>query len=349
ALAFTLMVDGDTGTGPYKLLSRTPAIESIRNDAYHRGTPGVPRVTVVPYDTQRAAWAALLRRDVDAVQEVSRDSVDFLQGASDIATYASIRPFYIPLIFNLNHPILRHVEVRRALVEAIDRDEIVTAAMRGHAMVADDPIWPYHWAYSPSVRRRGFNPTAARMRLDTAGFPVRPATPGHMASRFVLSCAFWDKGPQFERIVLLLQRQLAAVGVDLQLEPLARMPLMTRVSSGNYDAFVMQVTSGRTFDWTYRFWHSPAPGGRSMLNNGYTGADETLDRLRVARAETDVRAGLADLRQRFYDDVPAAFLAWPETTRAIRANFDVGGRGDQDVFANLWRWRRATPAQAAAR
>lgn len=347
ALSLVPMVDGDIGTGPYKLVSRKPTIESVRNDSYYRGEPGVARASFVMYDTQRAAWAALLRHDVDAVQEVSRDSVDFLQGASDIKTYASIRPFYIPLIFNVKHPILRHVEVRRALVEAIDREEIVRSAMRGHAMVADDPIWPYHWAYSAAVRRRAFNSTAARMRLDTAGFPVKPGAPGHMDSRFVLSCAFWDKGPQFERIALLLQRQLAGVGIDLQLEPLDRTHLVGRVATGQYDSFVMQMASGRAFDWPYTFWHSPPAGAPSALSTGYTGVDAPLDRLRVARAETDIREGLAELRQQFYDDVPAAFLAWPETTRAIRANFDVGERSDPDIFANLWRWRPVPPQRAA--
>ena len=108
-----------------------------------------------------------------------------------------------------------------------------------------------------------------------------------------------------------------------------------------------QMGSGRTFDLTYLRWHSPQPGQRGALDTGYTGADATLDRLRIARGEGEVRAAVADLRQRFYDDVPAAFLAWPENTRAIRANFDVGERSDPDVFANLWRWHPVPPQRAA--
>ncbi len=106
------------------------------------------------------------------LQEVARESVDFFEGASDIRTIASIRPYYIPLVFNLRHPVLRRVDVRRALVEAINRDEIVTQAMRGHGMVADDPIWPYNWAYSAAARRYAYNPAAASLRLDAAGLPV---------------------------------------------------------------------------------------------------------------------------------------------------------------------------------
>ena len=106
------------------------------------------------------------------------------------------------------------------------------------------------------------------------------------------------------------------------------------------------MTSGKSFDWTYRFWHSPAD---SLLyqDSGYTGVDSVLERLRVVRPDAEVRAAVADLRERFYEDVPAVFLAWPETTRAIDAGLDVGDRSDPDVFANLWKWRPAERQKAS--
>lgn len=346
ALAVTQVIDGDIGTGPYKLTSRTPTIEAERNDAYHLGTPGFRQISIIPYDRQRTAWAAMMRGEVDMLQEAARESVDFLQNASQIKTYASIRPYYIPLVFNLRHPVLRRVDVRRALAEAIDREEIVAQAMRGRGMVADDPIWPFNWAYSAAARRIQHNPATAALRLDSAGLKLQPRTPGEMTSRFRLTCLFWREGPQFERIALLLQRQLAGVGVDLVLEPASQRELVGRVATGRFDVYLMIMTSGRTFDRTFAFWHSPRIPAETLQNIGYTGADAVLDRLRVARSEADVRSAVTDLRQRFYEDVPAAFLAWPETTRAVDARFDVGTHDDPDIFANLWRWHPASSAQA---
>jgi ABC-type transport system substrate-binding protein len=349
AIAGTAITDGDAGTGPFRLVSRTPAIEAERNQEYYRGAPGVSAVRIVPYDTQRAAWAAMMRGDVDGVQEVARESVDFLEGASDIKQYSSIRPFYISVVFNLRHPILKQVEVRRALAEAIDRAEIVRLGMRGHGMVADDPIWPYHWAYSAAARRYPHNPNAAGLRLDAAGLPVRSVSdPAAMASRFRLTCVFWDEGPQFERIALLLQRQLAAVGIDLALEPAPLRQVGQRAREGRFDTLLLPMTSGRTFEKNYQFWHSPSADAAHFQDIGYRGVDEALDRLRVARSEIEIRAGVAELRERFYEDAPAAFLAWPDTTRAIDARFDVGEGSDPDIFANLWRWRPAF-AQKASR
>ena len=167
-IAGALIVDEnnpDVGTGPFRDRQAEARSRGGQICRLLRGSPGIERVKVLPFDTQRAAWAALMRGEVDMVQEVNRDSVEFLEGATRISVYSSLRPFYIPLVFNLRHPILKQVEVRRALSEAINRDEIVTEAMGGRGQVADDPVWPSHWAYNPAAPRYSYNPGAARIGL----------------------------------------------------------------------------------------------------------------------------------------------------------------------------------------
>ncbi len=350
-LAGTLIIDKNkpnVGTGPFKILTTEPALEAVRFPGYYRGAPAIHTVKVATFESQRAAWAAMMRGEVDMVQEVNRDAVEFLEGATRVSLYPSLRPFYIPLVFNLRHPVLKNVEVRRALAEAIDRDELVMHAMGGKGQVADDPVWPSHWAYSTAARRYTYNPGAARLRLEAAGLPVRKSMAGtEMASRFRIRCLFWNEDPQFERIALLLQRQFAEVGIDLVLQGATQGELAKRASAGEFETYLFQMTSGRSFDWTYRFWHSP-PAGRpaEIQDAGYSGADGVLDELRLALSESDVRAAVGDLRQRFYEDAPAAFLAWTQITRAVDSRFDVGDRSDPDLFANLWRWRVVPPQRA---
>jgi peptide/nickel transport system substrate-binding protein len=351
-LASTLIIDAkkpDIGTGPFRIVQHTPFLEAEKYDKYYRGTPGIDRIRLLTFETQRAAWAAMMRGAVDMVQEVNRESVEFLQRASGIALYPSLRPFYIPLVFNLRHPILKRVEVRRALAEAIDRAEIVKEALRGQGQVADDPVWPSHWAYNAAARRYTYNPAAARVRLDAAGLPVKAgATPGAMASRFRIKCVFWSEDPQFERIALLLQRQLEEIGVELALEPADQPTLVQRAAKGDFESYLFQMTSGRSFSYIYRFWHSPPAGAKGELqDSGYSGVDEVLEGLRTALSDAEVRAGVSDLRQRFYEDVPAAFLTWTKITRAVDVRYDVGEPTNPEIWANLWRWRPADQQRAA--
>jgi ABC-type transport system substrate-binding protein len=190
------------------------------------------------------------------------------------------------------------------------------------------------------------------VRLDAAGLPNLPALPGRRSSRFQLKCLVYLGEPQFERIGLLLQRQLAAVGIDLVLEPATYDTIVARLTDGQFDSYLFQLTSGRDVSVTYRFWHSPTGAlGKVMQNTGYTGADSVLDRLREARDEESIRIGVGDLRRRFFDDVPAVFLAWPQTTRALETRFDIGDRADPEMtgnlWANLWRWHLAATQMAS--
>lgn len=293
----------DIGTGPFRIVSETPRLKVVRNTSYYRGLPGFEEITVIGYPTPRAAWVGLMRGDVDMALEINRESVEFLEGATRFGIYASIQPFYIPLVFNFRNPILARPEVRRAIADAINRNEIVSQGMRGRGQVAeaDDPIWPSHWAYNAATRHHTYNPNVARVRLEAAGFPLRPAKPGQRASRFQLKCVFYNGEPPFERIALLLQRQLAAVGIDLALEGLDGDGMRNRLRDGQFDVYLYQLTSGRDLTWAYRFWHSPSGAlGTVRQDIGYNGADAVLDRLRQARQPEDIRIAVGDLRQRFY-------------------------------------------------
>jgi peptide/nickel transport system substrate-binding protein len=279
------------------------------------------------------------------LQTVARESVEFLEGVSDVRTYASIRPSYMLMMFNLRHPVLRNVEVRRALTQAVNRERIVRQEMRDHGKVADDPVWPFHWAYSPAAPRYSYNADAARVRLEAAGLRIAATSrPDLVPSRLRFRCLMPSDEPQFERIALLLQRDLSEVGVDMVLEPVPQGELTRRSRAGDFDAYLFQTNAGRSLDRLYAFWHSTAGKTAAMQNSGYTGADALLDQLRVARSEAEVRSAVADLQQCLHEDAPAVFLTWLETIRALDRRFTMGDTDDPDVFANVWKWRPSARA-----
>ena len=334
----------NNGTGPFRIVKRTPEIETVRFDGYHGGAAALGGVRIITYESQRSAWAALLRGEVDAVQEVSRESVEFLERSSNVRTYSFLQSFYIPLVFNFGHPALGNVEVRRAITEALNRRAIVDEAMSGRGQVADGPIWPLHWAFSSALERRAFEPARAAARLDGAGFPIREsATAGLPRSRLSFTCLFWSEDPQYERIALMIQRQLFDVGVDMKLEPATLSQLRGRLSSGKFEAFLMRTNASRALDITYRFWRSTEPGNEAMQRSGYTGADELLDRFRQSTSDQGVKEAVAVLSQRFYEDSPAAFIAWTQITRAVDSRFVVPDLGAEDPFAKIGQWQPRAP------
>jgi ABC-type transport system substrate-binding protein len=243
--------------------------------------------------------------------------------------------------YNLRHPALRKVAVRRAVSEAIDRQRIVDEALRRHGRVADDPIWPSHWAYDKSGRKSVYDVASARRRLDASGFPVAPSpTPHQMPNRFRFTCLISGEDPLFERVALMVQRDLSNVGVDMQLDTVPRQALLLRMGKGDFDAVLFQTNGGRSFDRVYQLWHSPKAQGAAQLNSGYNGADQALERLRAPISESETRLAVSELRSRFYEDAPAVFLAWPNAIRAIDSQFELGDAANPDIFTNAGAWRR---------
>ena len=341
-IKITLPNAPDVGTGPFKLIAREDEVSTVRFDRYHGGRPAFRGVTIRTYDTQRSAWTALMRDEVDVVQEVSRDSVEFMQEAEGVRPYSVIQPFYIALVFNHRHPLLRNVELRHAISDGIDREEIVRVGMRGRGLPATGPIWPYHWAFDdPDAERTTYAPDAARRRLEAMALPSAAPAAGRPPSRLRLRCLVYSEDPQYERIALLAQRQLFKIGIDLDIELRTFGEVVKRIGLGEFDTYILPANASRTLERLYTLWHSDGPEGPAQLNSGYSGADRALDDLRASVDADDFRRNVQALIRRFDEEVPAAFIAWLEVTRAVSTEIDVANATDRDPFASLWQWRPA--------
>jgi len=339
-----LIVDGsDVGlrTGPFRLASSNPMVLEAFNE-YYQGRPGPQRIEIRQYATHRAAWTAMMRHDINVLHEVSRDAIEFVEAGGDIRSYPLLRPYYTALVFNARHPVLQRREVRLAINEAIDRDELVQNGMRGHGMVAEGPFWPYHWAYPHGRFPVAFNPEAAKLRLDGAGLKVSARSAEQMPSRLAFTCLILSGDDRFERIALLVQRQLYAIGIDMRIAPLSAPDITKRLGSGDFDAFILEAVGGRILSWAYDFWHSPLPGADVSFRTGYVAADRALDRLQVADTDDEVREALADVMHVMRNDPPAAFLVWPREARAADISFEIPHEVDRDVFGTLWQLKLAS-------
>ena len=323
-------------TGPFKVVSLDPipVLESFPE--YYQGRSTVDRVEIRQYPTHRAAWTAMMRGEVNFLHEVSRDAIDFLEAGGDIQAYRTLRPYYVPLVFNVRHPLLGRTDVRLAISEAIDKTEVVENGMRGHAEIIEGPVWPFHWAYPRGRYPTRFNPEAAKIRLDAAGFPLGRREHGQPPARLRFTCLIPASDQRFERIGLVVQRQLYAVGIDMQLEPVPQLEFLKRIVSKQFEAFIFEMLMGRTLEYPYMFWHSR---GSNALS-GFSAADAALNQLQRAVTDDEVRTAVTEVMRVLRSDPPAVFLALPREARAADKQFLIPHEPDQDVFATFWKITR---------
>ncbi len=151
-------------------------------DSLATPTPSPPGGAPLPYldgiefrffpdlDALQAAWG---RGQLDGVAGVPADVATSLaaDGSARILRYPSTTLFAVILNLRPTHPEFRDANVRRALLQAIDRADIVLTLLGGLATPADGLIpsssWAFDAAATPAVEH---DPRAAEAALVTAGW-----------------------------------------------------------------------------------------------------------------------------------------------------------------------------------
>jgi peptide/nickel transport system substrate-binding protein len=341
---FPITSPNKASAGAFRLVSRnadSASLEAIRDPARPRSN--IDRVDIRLYPSARNAWSAMMRGELDMLHEIAPPALEFVEHSSQTQLKSFLRPYVFTLGFNVRHPVLRSREVRLALNSAVNRDDISKVIFQGRAVPATVHVQPRHWAYDESLPPFSYAPSEAKRLLDAAGLPVKPSTDRRMPSRFRFTCLL-PIDDRYERMALMLQRQLVEVGIDMQLEPLPLRALPGRLRSGQYDAYLFEM-AGTNLNWTYSFWHSPEPPNPVFLDSGYTGADPALDQLRNARTDEEVRAAVFALQHAMRNDPPAVFLLWNQPVRAVSARFRLPDVGDRDILWTIPQWQLAEPGR----
>lgn len=351
--------DENQGAGPFRLdLTRdeSGAKDSASGEpedvtlnafeGYFKGRPAIDRIVLRLYPAARTAWSALMRGEVDFLYEVPPEALEFIEAASSLRAYSFLRPYVSVLVFNIRHPVLERRDVRLALNAAVDREELLRMALHGRGQPATGPIYPLHWAYDPSLEPVEQSPELAERLLDEADLP-RPseAALGTMEgapSRFNFTCLIPGNSERLERLALVLQRQLLAVGVDLRLAPVTNDEFASQLRSGKFDAFLVELNAGPGMNLPYSFWHSVSRPS-AFFDSGYASADGPLEAIRLAQTDDDLRRAIHEFQRVARADPPGLFLLWSQTARAVRTRFEFPADRDQDIVSTINQWRARSP------
>jgi peptide/nickel transport system substrate-binding protein len=324
--------ENGAGTGPFVPGASSAGSELRANADYYLGRPSIDRITLTAYPSTRAAWADLLRGNIDMLYEVTADGLDSLQGSNNVSVFSFVRHYQYAITFGANAPALEPADVRRELNAAIDRDAIVRMALGGHGIPSTGPTPSQQWALDATAPKFGFDRSLAK----------------NLASRHLKFTCLVPADSVYERIALAVKQQLAAASVDMRVEEATQEQILEATRSNKFEAVLVDPISGPNMFRVYRQFYSKVaftPKPRSSLV-----IDRALDRIRHAASEDEYRAGVTAFQQAVVDDPPALFLAWGERARAVSRRFVVPAQQDsRDVLATLRLWRPATVPQVASR
>jgi peptide/nickel transport system substrate-binding protein len=335
------------GAGAYML---GPAVEGqIELHAFrehYRGVPDIGRVVIRPYTTVRTAWAAMMRGEIDFLYEVGEDAREFIEGEASTTVFPFLRSYLYGVIFNARRDIFRDARVRRALAHAVDRPQIVQHAFKGHAKPINVSAWPEHWAFDPGVSTSPHDPERALAILDSAGLRELRNLPERPAAKLHFTCLFPENVPLWERIALLVQRDLAEIGVDMQLESVPSKQFGERLAKGDFDTVLLGHVVGNSASRPFSFWHSTS--SQNIWGVQSPAIDRALDDLRHASNDTEYREAFRQFQQQTLDDPLEIALALGETARAVSKRFHVVAPAGSDILPTISEWRLADGAERVA-
>jgi len=326
--------------GPYQTTSSSSnelVMQSFRK--HYKGPPQIDRIVWKAYPTVRTAWAAMMRGEIDFLYEVPRDAVEFIEPETSVEVFPFLRNYDHAVVFNSKRPPVDRPTVRRALNYAVNREGLVKHALRGRGRTTSGPAWPLHWAYNSSVPEFSYDPARSAALLDAAGLPPLSGSndSGNPPSRMHFTCLIPDSFALWERMALLVQKDLAKVGVDMRIESLPFPDFNRRIAARDFDAVMLEFIVGNSPSRPYGFWHSTSK--QNVWGFQDPKIDQALDGIRRASNETIYREAFRDFQLQSLEDPPAIFLALGETVRAVSRRFQVVAPPNTDILPTIGDWR----------
>jgi peptide/nickel transport system substrate-binding protein len=240
-------------------------------------------------------------------------------------------------------PAFREVEVRRALLHAVDRDTIASAILDGLAPVTHGAIQPVSWAFTPEVTTYAFDVARARSLLDAAGWRdgdndgVREKNGQPLEFTLITQAGFAVR----ESVAQVLQRQFRDVGADMAVQLVDGTSISGLWFEGNFDAMLhwWQMPADPELTLFFAADRMPPHGrninyfeDRAVTELTYA-ADRTVDRAERKRL-------LAQAQQRIAELLPELPLYSITKLDAVPSNLQgfTGNPTNTGVFWNVHAW-----------
>jgi peptide/nickel transport system substrate-binding protein len=203
----------------------------------------------------------MLRHEADLVQgDLPPELVAYLRSQSGVQVQEVPGANYSYLGFNLQDPLLRDPQVRRAVTLAIDRDAIVRQALVGGSRPATAILPPEHWAGNATLPPYPYDPTEARALLQQAGI----ALPLKLVYKT-------STDAQRVRLATILQAQMRPAGIELEIRSLDWGTFFDDVKHGKFQLYGLTWVGIKTPEIYRLAFHShsvpPAGANRGRMQD----------------------------------------------------------------------------------
>lgn len=347
-------VRNPVGSGRFRFARWVPGqtVEIVADTGNYRGRPGLDRViwSIAPDPT--AATTRLFAGEADLYEVLRPEAIAELgkHAQLKVVPYPSLA--YGLLLFNLRdpaatqrpHPILGDVRMRRALSMAVDRESMVRNVFDSLATVGKGPFAAAISTADSTITQIPFDPEGAKRLLDSLGW--RDTNGDGVRERGSRRLEFTILVPSSSKprvsYGVLLQEQLARVGVRATIEQLEFVPFLEQQRAKRFDAAIVAYNSDPSPSGIRQMWGTPRAGETDGANGG-SYSNRTADALVDSALSTmDFEAEKAYFRRAYQlivDDAPAIWLYNPKLAAGVHKRIQPEGLRADGWYVNIADWK----------
>ena len=327
--------DEAIGSGPFKLkeFKASQYIWFEANKDYWGDRPYVDEVVYKGYGSMDAVYMAMKSGDINMIGYESCSAVaaeDFRAEGFEVIESPGIGQNWLTFNLHKEGPI-QDLDVRKAIMHAMDRDRIIEMVYLGYAEKADSWIYPELPTHNPNLPQYDHDVDKAKSILDGAGYVdsdgdgIRndPATGHNMEFDLIVTSA-WTSAV---KAATLIKEQLAEIDVAIDILVLDLNTFYAYIyapQNDMYDIGFQEEEPGPKSEWIWEFARSFEAGGGGWNTSYYYNPefDEALDKMLSERDPDKQKELLLDMQMMIAEDLPYGFLYRAEALNPVSDKFE---------------------------
>ncbi len=262
------------GTGAFRFVdwSEDNTVRLVANEKYYQGRPFIDSLIFVVVPDASERWQMLKNGDITMMQHPAISDMPEIEKTPDIkfARQPGLNVSYLSM--NMKKPPFKDKRVREAIVLAIDRESLVKEVFGSAGRAAKNPMPPVLLGYNDEIRPTRYDPDRARRLLAEAGYPN-----GFKTTLWTMPITR-DYMPDPNKASQIIQRQLKAVGIEVEIKTFPWAEYIEKVYKGEHDLVILGWTADipDPDNFFSPFW-IPTPNVASNSSNisGYTSPEMT--------------------------------------------------------------------------
>jgi len=310
-----------------------------RNPNYFGTKPNIETFTLVFYSQEDEMLQDFKQNKLQAITQLKSQ----LDNSSRFQANSLNIPQAFGIIFNIKDPLLANKDMRQAMANSINREEIINNVLQGEATSINGALSPFNKFYTDTPSE--FNIEKAKQILDNAnwkdvdGDGIREKD--NQRAEFTLLVA---SGNKVDEITKVLQAQIRNIGIQMntQIIPFSELS-SNQIRNRAYSALFLGLGLNIYPD-PYIYWHSSQIANPGLNLSQYANVNND-GYLETARTNTDIgviTSSLAQFQQQLASDVPAIFIYSPKyiyyTNPAIKNITLSTGNSSVDRYASISEW-----------